>query len=535
MIEVEGGLRVAGEGESATRRLVDLVNGILEHVDRTVQGRALLRRGQRVLIAVSGGLDSMVLLDVLHRLSERYHWKLTVAHFNHQLRGASSEADERLVVRTAGRHKLAVRVGRADVRAYGRAGKLSLEMAARRLRHQFLARVASRQHARVVALAHHADDQLELFFLRFLRGSGSQGLAGMRSRGPSPANADIELIRPLLDLPKSALRAYACEHRIVYHEDASNKSLDILRNRVRHRLLPSLRREHQGLDKTVVRTLEILRAEAELMEEMASEWLRHARKDVKKKAGRIPGRLRAESTDGVAHERRPVAYARAPFRRLPLALQRRVIQMQLMEIRIPTDFGLVEKLRLQPGRAVAAVAVENQEEHGLTVPGVQRQPGEEHRRLELAVVRDASGLVRLHGLERLAFQQGQQSLNLSRQEGELIFDGLGIRWQHANRKGASIRKPRPKSEYFDAQRVGKKVVLRHWRPGDRFQPIGMKSAAKLQDLFTNLKIPRDRRRELVVAVSARGQLFWVEGLRIGEGFKLRGTTKRRLRWSWQRL
>lgn len=94
--------------------------------------------------------------------------------------------------------------------------------------------------------------------------------------------------------------------------------------------------------------------------------------------------------------------------------------------------------------------------------------------------------------------------------------------------------PKPKAgvEWFDAALVGKRVVLRHWRPGDRFQPIGMARAVKLQDLLTNAKIPQARRRTLVVAATDAGDLWWVEGLRIGEEFKLRPATKRRLRWSW---
>ncbi|MGH7972874.1 MAG: tRNA lysidine(34) synthetase TilS, partial [Limisphaerales bacterium] len=94
---------------------------------------------------------------------------------------------------------------------------------------------------------------------------------------------------------------------------------------------------------------------------------------------------------------------------------------------------------------------------------------------------------------------------------------------------------RPGTEYFDGERVGSLVILRHWRPGDRFQPIGLERAAKLQDIFTNLRIPSERRRELLVATTAKGEIFWVEGVRIGEQFKLREGTKHRLQWGWQRL
>src|SRR5439155_18233268 len=149
---------------------------------------------------------------------------------------------EGLVRRAAEKLRLTVLVERAEVRQFARAHKLSLEMAARKLRHDFLARAAAQKSIPTVALAHHADDQLELFFLRLLRGSGGEGLAGMKWRNRSPSNPQIELVRPLLDLPKAPLREFAIQKHIKFREDASNKCLDFRRNRIRHELLPLLRR-----------------------------------------------------------------------------------------------------------------------------------------------------------------------------------------------------------------------------------------------------------------------------------------------------
>src|ERR1039458_7290140 len=190
----------------------------------------------------------MVLLHLLHGLAPRHGWQLVAAHLNHQLRGRSSDADERLVGRTAQKLKVPLLVGRAAVRELACAGKLSLEMAARELRHGFLAGTARRRHIRTVALAHHADDQLELFFLRLLRGSGGEGLAGVKWRGG-----------PGRDQPKAALVRYAAEHGIRHREDKSNAVLDFQRNRIRHELLPLLRRKYQpALDKTISRVMEIV-------------------------------------------------------------------------------------------------------------------------------------------------------------------------------------------------------------------------------------------------------------------------------------
>jgi tRNA(Ile)-lysidine synthase len=200
----------------------DAVRRLLQHVEQSIRDRRLLGRGQAVLVAVSGGVDSMVLLHLLHGLAAKQGWQLTVAHFNHQLRGRQSDADERLVRLAAKRLGLRLVRGGADVRQHARTHKLSLEMAGRELRHKFLARTARRLRIPAVALAHQADDQVELFFLRLLRGAGGEGLQGMKGRSRSPADGEIELVRPLLDLTKADLQAHARREGIPFREDASN-------------------------------------------------------------------------------------------------------------------------------------------------------------------------------------------------------------------------------------------------------------------------------------------------------------------------
>jgi tRNA(Ile)-lysidine synthase len=444
-----------------------------EHVGERLAARKLLPRGQGILVAVSGGVDSMVLLHVLHRLAPARGWRLAVAHFNHQLRGRSSDADERLVRDTARRLGLPFEAGRADVRARARAKKLSVEMAARELRHDFLARAARRRKLGAVALAHHADDQVELFFLRLLRGSAG-GLAGMKWISPSPAHAALRLVRPLLEVAKADLNQYARENKIAFREDASNRSPDFLRNRIRAELLPLLRGQYQpALDRTVLRTMEIVGAEAELAGELARA-------------------------------------ARKPFARLPVAVQRRRLQRQLDEQGVAVDFDLVEQLRIEAGREVTVG------------PNLQ-------------VWRDAAGTVQSRrgpAPEPPQFQAGARKVELKK-SGLADFGGRHFTWEI----GAQVRFRRPVPaagrEWFDADRVGGRVVLRHWRAGDRFQPIGMQSSVKLQDLFVNQKVPRAERHRRVVAATAAGVVFWVEGLRLGEAFKLRPQTRRRLRWEWR--
>jgi tRNA(Ile)-lysidine synthase len=451
------------------------LSGWLRHIEQSMASRKLLCDGQKILLAVSGGLDSMVLLYALHQLAVAHQWKLTVAHFNHQLRGAAGHADEQLVLQTARQLGVQAVSGRADVAAAARAAGVSLEMAGRKLRHDFLARTARQHRIPAVALAHHADDQVELFFLRLLRGTGGRGLAGMQWRNPSPSDPSVALVRPLLDQTKEALREVAQTAGVTFAEDASNASLDIYRNRVRHELLPLLREHYQPrLSERVLHLMELAGAEAEVVTGLAQRWL--------------------------------AAKRRVTFDRLAAAVQRRVLYLQLLHKGFAPDFDLVERLRAHCDEAVSI--------------GVEQW-----------VARDAGGLLRARKMEGLEFDSSRVSMALTEGKGGVEFGGLALAWEIIETPGSAIKRE-PKVEYFDADKIGGKVWLRHWQPGDRFQPIGMKSARKVQDLFTDLKVPRGQRHRRVVATTQGGELFWVEGLRMAEGFKLERKTVRRLKWRW---
>jgi tRNA(Ile)-lysidine synthase len=448
--------------------------GALNHA---ISERNLFRDGQKILVAVSGGLDSMTLFHALKELSRTHRWKLTVAHFNHQLRGRAAKADERLVGQTARALKLPFVAGRGNVRAEASRRKISLEMAGRDLRHRFLARAARARRIPAIALAHHADDQVELFFLRLFRGAGSQGLSGMKWAGPSPVDRSVLLVRPFLNQSKAALRRAAIAAGVAFSEDATNAEIDIQRNRIRHQLLPLLRQRcPASLTQTVTRLMELAGAEAETVAQLAEQWLAN------------PGR--------------------AEFSLLPVAVQRRVIQIQLLALKQLPEFEMVERLRRRSGRPFALDAART-------------------------VSRNATGILQLGRIERIEFNPARRAVVLKGTKGRQRIDGLALRWEIKKTSGAGFASE-PNVEYFDADKVGGRICLRHWQPGDRFQPIGVSSPRKLQDLLTNAKVPRAERHRRVVAATRRDELFWVEGLRIAEPFKLQPSTVRRLKWQWER-
>ena len=457
------------------------MSDLLERVEKSILSRRLFRRGQAVLVAVSGGLDSMVLLHLLARLADAHSWRLAVAHFNHRLRGRSSDADERLVRRTAEKLGLPFISDGGNVREHSGAQGISVEMAARKLRHDFLARTAVKKKIGVIALAHHADDQVELFFLRLLRGAGGEGLGGMKWQSPSPSNPKITLARPLLECPKAALLAWARAEKIPFREDATNAHLDIQRNRIRHEFIPRLAKKYQpALARVVLRQMDILGAEADFVSECARRWLKA--------------------------KRRPA------FASLPVALQRRCLQIQLAENKVRPNFELIEQIRETANRIVAVNET-------------------------LSVSRDEAGRVQLLAAVRPGFDDRQIEVHLRDEVGRVMFGRMRLDWKLQPVDSGIFRAPKRQMhcELFDAGKVGSPVTLRHWRPGDRFQPIGMSAPVKLQDLFINAKIPQTRRHEAVLAATARGEIFWVEGLRMAERFKLDKNTTRQLKWRWKRL
>jgi tRNA(Ile)-lysidine synthase len=464
------------------------VTDLLQHIETSIQNRRLISCDEKILVAVSGGLDSMVLLHALKNLSAKSKWKILVTHFNHQLRGRASDADEKLVRKTAAKMKLPIVVESADVKSFAKKSKLSVEMAARKLRHEFFVRVARQQRIKTIAIAHHADDQIELFFLRLLRGAGGEGLAGMKWRSPSPVDKTILLVRPFLDFSKIELAEFASENKIRFRADATNFSSDFLRNRIRNGLLPVLRKNYQpGLDKTILRLMEIVGAESDFVGEVAREIL--------------------NGRDAALRRLRTARRTIPAFENLSLAIQRRILQSQLVELGVVADFDLIERLRESAGKFVSVGS-------------------------GLSVLLDSNGALKLQEQQSAEFNANELEVNLSGRAGDVNFNGIKFNWSFDN--GSRKRLPnRIRREFFDADKIGGKIVLRHWRAGDRFQPISLKSPAKLQDLFTNAKISRERKRNLILAATLAGEIFWVEGLRISENFKLTLWTKRQLVWRWK--
>jgi tRNA(Ile)-lysidine synthase len=416
---------------------------LVESIREAIERHGLIPDEANVVAGVSGGADSVALLRALYQLGI----PVTIAHLNHQLRGAASDTDEQFVRELAEELSLPVVVKRAAVRELAETSGLSIEMAARQARHDFFATFKDA----VIALAHHADDQAETFLLRLVRGAGSEGLGGMAFRQEI---GRLRLIRPMLDIPRAGILQWLERNEFTWREDASNSDEQFLRNRVRHTILPLLEKElNPNIRETILRTMDILREE--------NEWM-----------------------NGI------MADGRWPMADLPLAARRRVLRKWLFEQGVEeAGFDAVEKI----------LSLMNAGE-GTTV----------------FEINDRQRVVVEYGIPRF---EEKDTLPAERAWSLTVEQGTGWRKDHG--KGAGIL---PAEASFDANKVGDAPIkVRHFEPGDRMAPLGMEGSRKLQDILTDLKIPRAQRSTIPVVV-CRGEIIWLPGYRTARGWEVRGDT-----------
>ncbi len=216
------------------------------------------------LVAVSGGRDSMVMLDWLVKAGFK---NLTVLHFNHQLRDAESDKDAELVKKRSGELKLGFESGTGNVSEFAAARKLSIETAARKVRYDWIAKVADRLDCRSLFLAHHADDQVETVLINLFRGSGARGISGMDEFSERTiGGVGMKLLRPFLTVPRLEIDRYVAEHDLIFREDESNAQEFALRNRIRNSLLPRISEcFERDVTEAVLRAAELARLDESLI------------------------------------------------------------------------------------------------------------------------------------------------------------------------------------------------------------------------------------------------------------------------------
>ena len=456
-----------------------------------------------VLAGVSGGPDSLCLLDILHTAG----YQVIVAHFNHQLRPeATQEADS---VSTRARSLgLAFVSDSADVRTYAEAHGLSLEEAARILRYQFLFASARQHKAQAVAVGHTADDQVETVLMHFLRGAGLSGLKGMEYRILLPVfDQQICLVRPLLSLWRADTESYCLEHALEPHYDASNADQAFFRNRLRNALLPELEKYNPRFKESMLHTAQALQGDySELQEVLEGAW-----KSVVVETGK----------DWVAFNQSGLAGLSTGMRR---NLIRRAGEFLRPDNR---DFGFAA---LERAAAFVDVPAGKQIDfvNGLCLFA-------ENGKIYLAAYEAAVLSAQWPQVEQVSTISGKQ-LAVCGQRLELGNGWMLSAEYRALTSNDWLKNTDNWSAWLDADRLPTDcLVIRPRCPGDVFSPLGMGGQSiKVQDFFTNVKIPRRARAQWPL-VCAGEQIVWVAGHRIGHPFRITEKTRHILLLEIKRL
>jgi len=463
---------------------------------RYVRDRAVLRPGERVLVAVSGGPDSTALLLILSRLAVALDVVLFAAHFDHGLRGPSAARRERSYVETlCDRLSVPVQAGAGDTRSHARAHRFSREEAARDLRYEFLAEAAAAAGCTVVTTGHTADDQVETVLLHLIRGSGLAGLAGMAARGPWPlaGRGDLDVGRPLLCLRRQEADRYCRDEGLEPIKDPSNASPAFLRNRVRLELLPLLRQYNPRIDSALLRLAEAAGADLTVLEGVASDAL---------------------ATNGSGHD---MVLSRARLSELPEGLRRHALRSAVRRLLgdlhdlhgdhidallaglargVGYHLDLPRGLRFDVGYDEATLSLEQAQAPGLR-PGPSSPPQPCPPETPLAV-------------------PGLTPWGPWLVEAEVLA------------RTADTPPADPRQAWLDADVTGETLRVRSRRPGDRFQPLGLAGEKKLQDFFVDARVPRAQ-RDAVPLVCGEPGIVWVVGHRIDGRARVTEATSRVLR------
>ena len=452
-------------------------SGFLERIRRTIARFGLLSPGDKVVVAVSGGPDSVCLLKVLSLLLKEFHLTLSVAHINHGLRGEEAERDEVFVRELCQDMKIPIDVVSVNILSIPRNGR-SIEEICREERYRCLNEIMRRRRFGKIAIGHHADDRVETILVNLLRGSGSEGLKGFL-----PFRDEI-YIRPLFDVKHQEILDYLDETHTTYIVDSTNIEKVYLRNRIRHDLIPKLSQDYNpNICTNFIRLSEILRDEDDFLdgyvESLLTGWGDH---------------------DGCQDYRIPIhdLMSRHP------AIQRRIIKALLeryadggkgigfKHVAAALDLASAEN---PSGVIDLASSVRVSRQYGyLIISSTGRQHGRPPR---IAEIKRFKYAVTVPG-----------TVDISELE-------MRIRFQLVDKPDFDDRH----STYMDYRNLDLPLLLRNIEPGDRIQPLGMIGRKKISDLFTDMKVPKFKRQYIPVLADGK-EILWVVGIKMGEKAKV---------------
>lgn len=453
---------------------------LVERVRQVIIEKRLLQPGDRLVVAVSAGPDSVCLLRLLQQLSAEFAWPLIVAHLNHGFRGVAASADAAFVGRLCEQLGLPVCMHAIDIPDLLTKRGGSSQDVSRQERYRWLRQVAAAEQAQAIVLAHHRGDQAETVLQHLLRGAGSNGLAGMSPREEGESYA---LVRPLLLESRQEIMSYLQSIGQSFRVDQSNAEDHYQRNQLRWQVLPRLSQSNSHIELALSRTASLLQAEDQLLDELAKQ-----------------------AYDNLRQSDSPVlALDLAPLRQLPLALARRALRLAWAEFAPggrDLEYGHVESALNLLGQPLGAscnwprgVICRLSYQQLLIVP-----PDSPVDAFCLAL--DLPG--------RTVLPRGLGEIRSA------ILDYQGQPLDHGD----------PDRVYCDYLALaGHQLTVRSWLPGDEFRPFGLSGRKKLQDYFVDAKVPRHLRGRVPIVV-AGSQLVWIAGMRLAEPFRITACSRK---------
>jgi len=452
--------------------------------------------GGRLVVAVSGGPDSVCLLHILAKLQKELKVNLHVAHLNHQLRGAESDADAQYVSDLARQLGIPATIEGRGIKEYRAEHRLSLEEAAREVRYSFLAEVAKATGAEWVAVGHTEDDHIETILMHLIRGTGTRGLKGLQPYTEwKSKTGSIIIIRPLLEVSRRETEDYCQSHELKPRIDASNISLSPLRNRIRHQLLPLLKSYNPGIVQALLRTGQIASDDiAFLDKEVAQLW-----------------------DDVIQEQPNTIVLDKERFDRLPPTLKRYLFRAAAERL-----LGSAKDIEMRHIEEMTS-ALDKPAGKRLSLPRGLILSLEYDRYLLTSDPTALSPLPILNGEFQLGIP-GKTRLPGWRIEATII-DPSAV-------KGMGLIK-NDFTAYLDLDKTGNKLVVRGRRAGDRFQPLGLDQPKKIGEFMIDAKIPRAWRWHVPIVCSPE-HIIWVVGWRIDERVKVSDKTKQVLCLKFER-
>jgi tRNA(Ile)-lysidine synthase len=468
---------------------------ILRTVEHTIGTRRMVQAGDTVLVAVSGGPDSVALVHILLALAEKFSFQVAMAHLNHCLRQNESARDEAFVVSLSEQLELPVHVERQDVRRYQKRHHLSLEEAARQVRYRFYHAIASKFGYKKIALGHHSDDNAELILMYMLRGSGPLGLCGI------PPVRDDKIVRPLINIKRTEIMDFIAVKELDYVVDSSNRDSQYLRNKIRNRLIPELKAEYNPkLIDSLNRLASIIDAE--------EGWIENLIQPIFEKV------IVFEKQDRLGIDI-------SELNQQAIAVRRRLIRKAVLRVK-----GNLRRMAFVHVEAAVKLAQKGPDSGVLDLPDRIRIS----RKNDVLIMSKEERSLRHLAPDPLLSLTPDYEYRLSI-PGEIFIKeaALQIRFSEIPQEHTSDWHPSGhRAAFFDMDKIRFPLVIRNFRPGDRFSPLGMIGRQKLKKFFIDHKVSRTERTKCPIVLS-RNEIIWVVGHRLDNAVKIGPQTRRILK------